>query len=338
MSAPKKGKFRIVLGTSAGPQAVDFIVGSPLAQVETGSIVANTFALADSTQNFRASSTKVMENDTIVVIDSSSAVKTGLVSFATSSTISVTWDSNPAVGACTYYVMRDISGPLGKDRQIELLASVAAELSSSRLLLVYPGICSVSVDGVDYANVDAFYLTAGLAGMLAGLEPHRPKNSINVASITGIVGSNLSRFNDDQIDAISDSGYFVFIQDTVTSAPYCVHQVMTKYGVAKGVQELTELSVVNNFDFVSRFFKRSMEPFLGTYNITTDTLGLIRATLDSSIATLRLRSRPQIGSPLLAGTVELVRQADYDKGTVEARVSVSLPKVLNKIVLELVSA
>ena len=106
----------------------------------------------------------------------------------------------------------------------------------------------------------------------------------------------------------------------------------------KSVQELTELSVVNNFDFVSRFFKRSVEPFVGTYNITSDTLGLIRASLDSAISTLRLRNRPQIGAPIINGAVELVRQASYDSGTVESRVSVVFPKVLNKIVLEIVSA
>jgi hypothetical protein len=206
------------------------------------------------------------------------------------------------------------------------------------LLMVFPGICSVYVDGVDYPNVDSYFLTSALAGIMAGIEAHRPKNNISVTGITGLTGSNLSRFNEDQIEAISDAGFFVFIQETVTSAPFCMHQVMTKYGQAKGVQELTELSVINNFDFVSRFFKRSVEPYLGTYNITSDTLGLMRASLDSAIATLRLRVRPQIGAPILSATVELIRQADYDKGTVESRISVVLPKVLNKIVLEIVSA
>ncbi len=336
MSLPKKGKFRIVLGSSEGAPNVDFIVGSNKSPVQSGSIVNGN--IADSEQNFRASYSKVLEGDTIVVTDSADNIRSGIVSSVTTSTLNITWTVAPANGDCTYYVMRDISGPMGKDRQIELLQALANELSSNRLLMVFPGICSVYVDGVDYPNVDSYFLTSALAGIMAGIEAHRPKNNISVTGITGLTGSNLSRFNEDQIEAISDAGFFVFIQETVTSAPFCMHQVMTKYGQAKGVQELTELSVINNFDFVSRFFKRSVEPYLGTYNITSDTLGLMRASLDSAIATLRLRVRPQIGAPILSATVELIRQADYDKGTVESRISVVLPKVLNKIVLEIVSA
>ena len=44
-----------------------------------------------------------------------------------------------------------------------------------------------------------------------------------------------------------------------------------------------------------------------------------------------------IGAPLISGSVEFVRQASYDSGTIEANVIVSLPKVLNKIILEVVS-
>lgn len=336
MSVPKKGKFRIVLGSSEGAPSVDFIVGSNKSPVQSGSIVNGN--IADSEQNFRASYSKVLEGDTVVVTDDAGAILSGTVSSVSTSTLNITWAVAPANGACTYYVMRDISGPLGKDRQIELLAALANELSSNRLLMVFPGICSVFVDGVDYPNVDSYFLTSALAGVMAGVEAHRPKNNISLTGVTGLTGSNLSRFNEDQIEAISDAGFFVFIQETITSAPFCMHQVMTKYGIAKGVQELTELSVINNFDFVSRFFKRSVEPYLGTYNITSDTLGLMRASLEGAIATLKLRIRPQIGSPILSGAVELIRQADYDKGTVESRISVVLPKVLNKIVLEIVSA
>ncbi len=336
MSLPKKGKFRIVLGSSEGAPSVDFIVGSQKSPIQSGSIVNNT--LADSEQNFRASYSKVLEGDTVVVTDSAGNIRSGVVSSVTTSTLSVTWSVVPAAGTCSYYVMRDISGPMGKDRQIELLTSLAAELSSNRLLMVFPGVCSIFVDGTDYANVDSYFLTSALAGVMAGIEAHRPKNNIALAGVTGLLGSNLSRFNDDQIEAISDAGFFVFVQDTATSAPYCMHQVMTKYGSAKGIQEFTELSVINNFDFVSRFFKRAVEPYLGTYNITSDTLGLMRASLDGAIATLKLRVRPQIGSPILSGAVDLIRQADYDKGTVESRISVVLPKVLNKIVLEIISA
>ena len=130
----------------------------------------------------------------------------------------------------------------------------------------------------------------------------------------------------------------VFVQDSIASAPYCVHQVMTRYQSYKGIQELTELSVINNFDFVSRFFKEILQPYVGTHNIVPQTLGSIRASLEGGIASLRGRAKPQIGSALISGTVDVLRQASYDSGTVEVKLSVILPKVLNKLVVELVSA
>lgn len=341
MSRPAKGKFRIVLGSSEGAPDFDYIVGSNKSLVTTGTAVgvdANTSTITDVTQNFRAPTSKVLEGDLAYAVDSDGDVYTGTVDSATISTVTITWDSGVATGSVSYYISRNIAGPAGKTRQIEILSSIASSLSSNRLAMIFPGKCSISVAGKDYASVDSYYLTAALAGLVAGLEPHRPKNSISLAGVSSLVGSNIGKFSEDEIDAISDSGYFVFIQDTAQSAPYCVHQVMTKYGTHKGIQELTELSVINNYDFVSRVFKQVLKSYVGTHNIVPSTLASIRASLDSAIARLRGISRPQIGPSLLLGSVDILRQASYDSGTVEVSVTVVLPKVLNKIIIELVSA
>jgi hypothetical protein len=341
MSRPAKGKFRIVLGSSEGAPDFDYIVGSNKSLVTTGTAVgvdANTSTITDVTQNFRAPTSKVLEGDLAYAVDSDGDVYTGTVDSATISTVTITWDSGVATGSVSYYISRNIAGPSGKTRQIEILSSIASSLSSNRLAMVFPGKCSISVAGKDYASVDSYYLTAALTGLVAGLEPHRPKNSISLAGVSSLVGSNIGKFSDDEIDAISDSGYFVFVQDTAQSAPYCVHQVMTKYGTHKGIQELTELSVINNYDFVSRVFKQVLKSYVGTHNIVPSTLASIRASLDSAIARLRGISRPQIGPSLLLGSVDILRQASYDSGTVEVSVTVVLPKVLNKIIIELVSA
>lgn len=341
MSKPSKGKFRIVIGSSEGSPDFDFIVGSPKALVSTGTAATNngTSTISDATQNFRAPTSKVLEGDLVYAVETDGDVFTGTVQSTTISSVTIDWVGlvNP-VGSVSYYISRNIAGPAGKTRQIEILSSVASSLSSNRLAMVFPGKCSISVAGKDYASVDSYYLSAALAGLIAGLEPHRPKNNISLTGITALVGSNIGKYSDDEIDAISDAGYFVFVQDTAQSAPYCVHQVMTKYGTNKGIQELTELSVINNYDFVSKVFKSVLKSYVGTHNIVPSTLSSIRASLDSSIARLRGISRPQIGPSLLQGSVDILRQASYDSGTVEVSVTVVLPKVLNKIIIELVSA
>jgi hypothetical protein len=52
---------------------------------------------------------------------------------------------------------------------------------------------------------------------------------------------------------------------------------------------------------------------------------------------LMARRTALIGAPLLSGEIDYLRQASYDQGTIEASVLVSLPKVLNKIIIEVVS-
>ena len=62
--------------------------------------------------------------------------------------------------------------------------------------------------------------------------------------------------------------------------------------------ESGEFSVVKNFDFVSLFFVDIVEDFLGQYNVTTDTLTLLGAALNTGAQLLLLRTVAKIGAPV----------------------------------------
>lgn len=338
LSAPRKGKFRICLGTSEGAPVEDYILGSPSAPAKLGS---NTQEVGDPSRgvisnnlgdSYRRPGSKVLVNDTVTAFDGDT-VYIGTVAEVTDTTLTVNWDTEvPTVASLSgYYVSRSLYPTTAIARQIELLTAQANSLASQRLFLTFPGACSVG----EFTGLPAYYLTAAFSGLLARLEIHRPKNFIGLNGVSGL--ADFSRFTDDQLDAISDAGYLVFQQDEPTSAPYCVHQVNTYHGVAAGTQEYTELSVLSNFDFVSRYLKEVLDPYAGTVNIVPSTLGIIQASLDAAMANLRSRRVALIGAPLLSGSVQFVRQASYDAGTVEASVLVSIPKVLNKILLDVVS-
>lgn len=334
MSVPAKGKFRIVLGASEGAPEFDYLVGTPDSPASCATVAG---ALNDVEGAFRTNGVRV--GDSVTLLNSDQAVvKVGTVSARSSEQLTVTWTGgNPADGVYGYYVARNIATPQGRGRQIELLTGRLAGIASPRLVMVYPGSVNVSVTGSTIQDLPGYYGSAALAGLVASLEPHRPKNQIGLAGINGLDNSNF-RFSEDEIDQISDAGYFVLVQETRDGAPFCVHQVTTQYGVSQGTQELTELSVVANFDFVSRYFKKILVPYVGTHNIVPSVLGSIRGSLESGIANLRSRNADRIGSPILSGSIEVLRQASYDSGTVEASISVSLPKVLNRIIIEVVSA
>tara|TARA_Y100001970_G_C14008704_1_gene737253 strand:- start:343 stop:945 length:603 start_codon:yes stop_codon:yes gene_type:complete len=199
--------------------------------------------------------------------------------------------------------------------------------------MVYPGSCTV----LGESGQPGYYLSAALGGMLAAFEPHRPKNNISISGIDDLAASNLGYFNDDQIDSLSDNGYFVFVQETSGGLPFCVHQVTCAYRDFANTQEFSELSVVNNFDFVSQVFKNSLTPYVGTWNVIPQAFASIASSLDSAILSLRARVVDRIGAPLRDGEIISVEESPSDAGTVVILLNVSLPKVLNKIQITLES-
>jgi hypothetical protein len=257
------------------------------------------------------------------------AVTVAAVNSATSLTLSLKVAAT-AINV-DYKITRDISG--NQAERISQLNGLIAAHSSPRLTMVYPGTCSVR----GFSAQPGYYLSAALAGVIASLPAHQPKNNIGLAAVDSVSNSNFL-FDDDEIDSISDAGYFVLIQDTPSSSPYCVHQLTTGQIDSPGVQEFAELSVVQNFDFVSQFFKDRLEPYVGVWNVIPQAFNSIQATIEAGIQDLKNRSVSRIGSPLTNGKLDFLRQASYDAGTLEASIEVNLPKVLNTLVVHIVSA
>lgn len=346
LSVPRKGQFRICIGSSKGAPQADFIIGSPSSPAKFGLTTDDDAVAFKSTVTntagdfYRLTSGKVLTNDVITAQDVAGNTYIGTVTDATNTQLSVTWDDADnypanATQLTSYYVSRSLLSPTKIDRQIEILTAEANAIASKRLFLTFPGACTVVSGDNEFVGVPSYYVSAAFSGLMARLEIHRPKNFLGLAKISGL--QDFSRFSDDQLDQISDAGYLVFQQETTGSNPFCVHQVNTYHGIAAGTQEYTELSVLANFDFVSRYLKEVLDPFAGTVNIVPTTFGIINASLDAAMDNLASRRVANIGAPLLSGSVEFVRQASYDSGTIEASVLVSIPKVLNKIILEVVS-
>jgi hypothetical protein len=229
-----------------------------------------------------------------------------------------------------------ISIALDKTGQVVELNTITTSLKSSRILMTWPNACEVTdvvneltgVAGVHKGQ----YLACTVGGMIAGLPSHQGFTFISVAGISSITNSNFY-FSDDQIDDLSEGGWYVFLQDSETAAPYCAHEVTTD----TDTYELGELMFVKNFDFVSLFYKRILGCFIGRYNIFTETLSTIRGSLNAGTDFLRLRSFPKIGAPLISATVTLVEQLPSEVDRVEVYMLVDLPKVLNKIGLHLIA-
>ena len=326
MSAPEKSQFRIVIGASEGIPLVNALASG----AESGTMA--TANLSDASADFLAAGIAV--NDKVVwdtdhtfyvheVINAQNlSLKTAVAGDAA--------DANLSEADKSYAISRDIS--TDSAAQVSLLKSRLTSVADKRLTMVYPGTCTAR----GYAGQPGYYLSAALGGVVAGTNPHRPKNQLGIAGIDQIFNSNL-KFSDDEVDDLGDGGYFVFVQDSISGAPYTPHQVTTGQIASPGVQEFAELSVVTNFDFVSKIFKVRMDPYVGIWNVIPEALESIRGSLEGGISDLASRSAPRIGAPLISGSVSAVAKDASDSGRINVSVEVQLPKVLNKLVVYLTS-
>jgi hypothetical protein len=332
LSQPNKSKFRIVIGASTPCPTRKYLAGSEKVNA-TGQVFVHDqgYLLVDLEASFVASGVSTASVLTVGGEDYS------ISKVLDDSRILVPNEGNAGLGALVGVdsVEYTVSSDISTDRvaQVDVLTKRLDTITSKRLVMVYPGTCAAQ----GFLDLPGYYLSSAIGAMLAVFEPHRPKNNILLAGIDSISTSNLGFFTDSQIDQLSDAGYFVLVQDTADGAPFCVHQVTVAYQDFTETQELGELSVLNNYDYVSKYLGNALSPFVGTWNVTPQAVSTIHATLDAALIRLQSQWTDVIGSPVLNYSIQNVSVSQTSRGTINVSVSVSLPRVLNTIVLEIVS-
>ena len=330
LSKPEKSMFRIVIGAAGDlPVSKQLSAGS----CDTFVVGQNTDRLFDEDATFVSAGVApgdrvTLDNgataDVVTVVNEQNVLVNNHVNAAGEAA-----NDNWAAGV-SYTLDRSIADNQEAQKN-ELIAQISS-VADKRLVMVYPGSCTAR----GFTNQPGYYIAAALGGVVSSTDAHRPKNNLGIAGIDQVFDSNL-HFSDDQIDALGDGGWFVFVQDSVSGLPYTPHQVTTGQASMPGVQEFAELSVVTNFDFVSKIMKTRLDPYVGVWNIIPQAFGSIRSSLEGGIDDLRSRRSPRIGAPLISGSVLEVQQNAGDAGRLDISMEVQLPKVLNKLKLHLVS-
>jgi len=220
---------------------------------------------------------------------------------------------------------------LTKDTQVDYLEAYSAGFDSKRVVLVWPD--QVELGALASGTHEGFYLAAVVGGMVAGLPSQQGFTNLGIAAVDRLYNST-PYFSNDQITDISNAGWMVFIQDTPSSLPYCVHQLTTHQS---GIFDFEEFSVVKNFDFVAMAYKVKLETLLGRYNLTEDTIGLVRAGLNGVTGSLKALSYPFLGAPILSASISSLGRLAGTSDRVEANMSVTYPRPMNRIGLHLVA-
>lgn len=244
----------------------------------------------------------------------------------------VTGYTGVAPNGCPYRV----SIALDKAAQVDELNLITASLKHMRCVMVWPNECTVTdlenaLTGVQGRH-DGQYLAAAVGGMIAGLPSHQGFTFIGIAGISQIYNSNLY-FSDDEITELAEGGWYTFVQDTTTSAPYSALECTTD----TDAYETGELMAVKNLDFLSKFYKAILRTFLGRYNLNANTLILIRGALEAGTNQLLGRSFPRIGTPINSADVTKLQQFAGERDHAEVYLEADTPAVLNKVSLHIVA-
>ncbi len=229
-----------------------------------------------------------------------------------------------------------ISIALDKAAQVDELNLITASLKHMRCVMVWPNECTVTdlenaLTGVQSRH-DGQYLAAAVAGMISGLPSHQGFTFIGIAGISQIYNSNLY-FSDDEITELAEGGWYTFVQDTTTSAPYSALECTTD----TDAYETGELMAVKNLDFLSKFYKAILRTFLGRYNLNANTLILMRGALEAGTNQLLGRSFPRIGTPINSADITKLQQYAGQRDHAEVYVEADTPSVLNRVSLHIVA-
>ena len=228
--------------------------------------------------------------------------------------------------AVSFYVSRTLT----RSQTAKAVAGVATTLNSKRVWLVQPDIVGVSVNGIT-KYLPGYYLCCGLAGMGAGFPVQQGFTNIGVAGITDLKHSNFY-FSREDLGTMAEVGVCIFAQETQGSIPYCRHELTTDVSVL----EYREMLVVKNWDFLSYFYRDKVKSFIGVWNITPDTINVVRQTLVASSELAKSKKLPKIGPPLLGYSITSLTQNSYNKDNLDCYMKIAVVYPLNYLNLHLV--
>ena len=228
--------------------------------------------------------------------------------------------------AVRFYVERTLS----KTQQATAVAATSTSFGSSRMYHVQPDLVGVNVGGV-VKYLPGYYLCAALCGLISGLPAQQGLTNIGLAGISDLLHSNFY-FPRANLDTMAGAGTFLVVQATQGGLPYVRHSLSTDMSVL----EYRELQQVKNIDYLSYYFYDILQPFPGRYNITPDTLQILRTTINAAGTLLQGRVLPKIGPPLLTFSITSLIQDPNNLDQVIINLPVTIPTVMNYVNLYLI--
>lgn len=222
-----------------------------------------------------------------------------------------------------------VSRPLSKLQKAAYIASVSGTFKSNRVIHIQPDTVGININGT-IKYLPGYYLCAAVGGLTAGLPVQQGFTNIGVAGIADLKFSNFY-FTKSQLSTISAAGTFLYVQEAAGTIPYCRHQLTTDLSDLN----YREYSLVKNWDFLAYSYYDTVKSFIGTWNITADTLDVIKHSINAQSELLKAKKLPKIGAPLQDASITSLGQNALNKDTVDCVMKIAMNDPLNYLNLYL---
>lgn len=154
----------------------------------------------------------------------------------------------------------------------------AVAFNNRRVISLLPDTAEFPV-GSTTQNLPGYFLGAMYAGLTSGTGPAQGFTNLSVSGATGLSNSN-KFFSETQLGIIASGGNFIVIQENDQAPVSARHQLTT----AVGTIETREYSIVKAVDYSSKFFRATLKPLIGIFNITEDFIdNQVRPTVNGII-------------------------------------------------------
>ena len=247
---------------------------------------------------------------------------------------------NAAVAPNRSYVIT--SPPLDKFDQAENIADFSRGFANRRVTNVWPDLVEFTytddsektdfktqdeLDGVTTLQtgnvtrvVDGFFLASAIGGQVAGEESEQPFTNLNIVGPVGLRNSN-KYFTETQLDIIATGGTYIVIQEIDNGPTFSRHQLSTDISLI----EKRELSITKNVDFISKFQRNQLRPYIGKFNITDIYLEQLRSVVSAILASLKSDGK------IITGTIVKLEQSKTQSDTVLLEIDILVPFPANFI-------
>lgn len=315
LSTPENASWRVALINVKIPdeQAVgQFSADS----VKTGAVIENLagkFVLTSEGTSFLSDGMVPGDLIKVTAATPSNVVNTYVVQEVVSNQ-QVVIDATAAATGVSFWAARTLT----KTQQADWVAETSAQFNDRRVIHVQPDVCGVTINGVT-KYLPGYYLACAIAGMTAGFPVQQGFTNIGLAGISDLKRSNFY-FTRAQMNRMAETGTFLIAQEVQGGIPYVRHELTTDISVL----EYREYLVVKNWDYLSYYYHDKLKPFIGSWNITTDTLNNIRQSIVASSELLKSKKLPKIGPPLVDYNLRKLEQSSVNKDNINVELVVSV--------------